>query len=106
VRIDQIHHNLSILFCEKDELVSVDYNGNLASSTIDLASTMTVGPRMVKVLSWYDNESGFSSRMVDVIADFLINDLPSLRGESAYANGSREHHLRTAPSSAIASPCT
>jgi glyceraldehyde 3-phosphate dehydrogenase len=55
-----------ILNVEKAELVSVDYNGNKASSTIDLASTMTVGPRMVKVLAWYDNETGFSNRMVDV----------------------------------------
>jgi glyceraldehyde 3-phosphate dehydrogenase len=55
-----------ILNVEKGELVSVDYNGNKASSTIDLASTMTVGSRMVKVLSWYDNETGFSNRMVDV----------------------------------------
>jgi glyceraldehyde 3-phosphate dehydrogenase len=55
-----------ILNVEKEERVSVDFNGNKASSTIDLASTMCVGPRMVKVLSWYDNETGFSSRMVDV----------------------------------------
>lgn len=55
-----------ILAVEKKELVSVDYNGNTHSSIVDLASTMVVGPRMVKVLSWYDNETGFSNRMVDV----------------------------------------
>ncbi len=55
-----------ILAVEKKELVSVDYNGNKYSSIVDLASTMVVGPRMVKVLSWYDNETGFSNRMVDV----------------------------------------
>ncbi|KYG61521.1 type I glyceraldehyde-3-phosphate dehydrogenase [Bdellovibrio bacteriovorus] len=55
-----------ILAVEKKELVSVDYNGNKHSSIVDLASTMVVGPRMVKVLSWYDNETGFSNRMVDV----------------------------------------
>lgn len=55
-----------ILAVEKNELVSVDFNGNPHSSIVDLASTMVVGPRMVKILSWYDNEVGFSNRMVDV----------------------------------------
>ncbi|MCH4828073.1 MAG: type I glyceraldehyde-3-phosphate dehydrogenase [Planococcus sp. (in: firmicutes)] len=47
-------------------LVSRDYNGNTASATIDGLSTMMVGDNMVKVLSWYDNESGYSSRCVDL----------------------------------------
>ncbi|MGZ3771327.1 MAG: type I glyceraldehyde-3-phosphate dehydrogenase [Bdellovibrio sp.] len=55
-----------ILAVEANELVSVDFNGSTYSSIVDLASTMVVGPRMVKVLSWYDNETGFSNRMVDV----------------------------------------
>lgn len=55
-----------ILAVEKKELVSVDFNGNKYSSIVDLPTTMVVGPRMVKVLSWYDNETGFSNRMVDV----------------------------------------
>jgi glyceraldehyde 3-phosphate dehydrogenase len=55
-----------ILAVEQDELVSVDFNGNKHSSIIDLKTTMVVGPRMVKVLAWYDNETGFSNRMVDV----------------------------------------
>lgn len=55
-----------VLACEEKELVSVDFNGNTYSSIVDLPSTMVVGPRMVKVLSWYDNETGFSNRMVDV----------------------------------------
>lgn len=55
-----------ILAVESKELVSVDFNGNTYSSIVDLASTMVVGPRMVKVLAWYDNETGFSNRMVDV----------------------------------------
>jgi glyceraldehyde 3-phosphate dehydrogenase len=54
-----------ILACESQELVSVDYNGNPYSSTVDLASTMVTGPNMLKVLSWYDNEVGFSHRMID-----------------------------------------
>lgn len=55
-----------VLAVEHNELVSVDFNGSPYSSIVDLASTMVVGPRMVKVLSWYDNETGFSNRMVDV----------------------------------------
>lgn len=55
-----------ILAVEHNELVSVDFNGNKHSSIVDLATTMVVGPRMVKVLAWYDNETGFSNRMVDV----------------------------------------
>ncbi len=55
-----------VIAVEHKELVSVDFNGNPYSSIVDLASTMVVGPRMVKVLSWYDNETGFSNRMVDV----------------------------------------
>lgn len=56
-----------VLAVEKKELVSCDFNGNKYSSIVDLASTMVVGPRMVKVLSWYDNETGFSNRMIDVL---------------------------------------
>ncbi len=54
-----------VLRCEKDQLVSVDFNGDTYSSIIDLPSTMVLGKRMAKVFSWYDNEMGFSSRMVD-----------------------------------------
>jgi len=51
-------------------LVSTDYNGNPSSSTIDALSTMVMEGNMVKVLSWYDNETGYSSRVVDLI-DYL-----------------------------------
>ena len=50
-----------------EPLVSIDYNGNPASSSVDLQSTMVSGKRLVKVFSWYDNEMGFSNRMVDVL---------------------------------------
>ena len=55
-----------ILAVENKPLVSVDFNGNKHSSVIDSACTMMVGPKLVKVMSWYDNETGFSQRMVDV----------------------------------------
>ncbi len=55
-----------VLACEKKELVSVDFNGNPLSSIVDLKCTMVVGQRFGKVMSWYDNETGFSNRMVDL----------------------------------------
>jgi glyceraldehyde 3-phosphate dehydrogenase len=48
-------------------LVSTDYNGSPASSTIDALSTLVLEDNMVKVLSWYDNEVGYSNRVVDLI---------------------------------------
>ena len=56
-----------ILEYTEEPLVSVDYLGNPASSTVDALSTKVIGTKMVKVLSWYDNEWGFSCRMVDMI---------------------------------------
>jgi len=47
-------------------LVSRDYNGNTASSTVDGLSTMVLGDNLVKVLAWYDNESGYSARCIDL----------------------------------------
>jgi glyceraldehyde 3-phosphate dehydrogenase (phosphorylating) len=51
-------------------LVSCDYNGSTVSSTIDALSTMVLEGNMVKVLSWYDNEVGYSNRVVDLV-DYL-----------------------------------
>jgi glyceraldehyde 3-phosphate dehydrogenase len=48
-------------------LVSTDYNGATVSSTIDALSTMVMEGSMVKVLSWYDNEVGYSNRVVDLV---------------------------------------
>lgn len=56
-----------VLACSEEPLVSIDYNGSPASSTVDLLSTMVIGNRMIKVLSWYDNEMGFSYRMTDLL---------------------------------------
>ncbi|GIN85389.1 glyceraldehyde-3-phosphate dehydrogenase 1 [Heyndrickxia sporothermodurans] len=49
-------------------LVSRDYNGSKVSSTVDGLSTMVLENNMVKVLSWYDNETGYSNRVVDLAA--------------------------------------
>ncbi|KIL79259.1 type I glyceraldehyde-3-phosphate dehydrogenase [Bacillus badius] len=56
-----------ILAYNEEPLVSRDYNGSPASSTIDALSTMVLEDNMVKVLSWYDNESGYSHRVVDLV---------------------------------------
>jgi glyceraldehyde 3-phosphate dehydrogenase len=55
-----------ILAYEERPLVSIDYVGNPFSSTIDAASTSVVDGRLVKVISWYDNEWAYSVRCVDL----------------------------------------
>lgn len=55
-----------ILGFEEAPLVSIDFNGNPLSSIVDAACTKVIGDTMVKVLSWYDNECGFSNRVVDL----------------------------------------
>ena len=55
-----------ILGYSTEPLVSIDYVGNQNSSTVDLELTQTMGPRMGKILTWYDNEWGFSNRMVQL----------------------------------------
>ncbi|MCG7408812.1 type I glyceraldehyde-3-phosphate dehydrogenase [Paenibacillus sp. ACRRX] len=57
-----------ILNYSEEPLVSSDYNGDPASSTIDALTTMVIGGNMVKVVSWYDNEWGYSNRVVDLAA--------------------------------------
>lgn len=56
-----------VLGYTEEELVSTDFNGSSFSSVVDIPSTMVVGNRLVKVLSWYDNEMGFSNRMNDLM---------------------------------------
>ena len=55
-----------ILTVSNAPLVSIDFNGSEFSSTIDAELTQVVEGNFIKVLSWYDNESGFSSRMLDL----------------------------------------
>jgi glyceraldehyde 3-phosphate dehydrogenase len=50
-----------------EPLVSIDFNSNPHSATIDGLSTMVMGKRKVKVLAWYDNEWGYSARVVDLV---------------------------------------
>ncbi|WP_227936631.1 glyceraldehyde-3-phosphate dehydrogenase [Alkalihalobacillus deserti] len=56
-----------ILGYTNEPLVSIDFNGNEQSSVIDGLSTMVMNDRQVKVLAWYDNEWGYSCRVVDLV---------------------------------------
>jgi glyceraldehyde 3-phosphate dehydrogenase len=56
-----------VIAVSDEPLVSVDYIGNLMSSTVDALSTNVVGGTLVNVTSWYDNEMGYSARCVDLL---------------------------------------
>jgi glyceraldehyde 3-phosphate dehydrogenase len=58
-----------ILGVTEEELVSTDFIGNSHSATVDLKLTQVVGGNLVKVVAWYDNEWGYSNRLVEVVAD-------------------------------------
>ena len=60
-------------FCE-EPLVSIDFNNSHFSSIVDGLTTSVIGGNMVKILSWYDNETGYSARIVDLIA-FMAKSL-------------------------------
>ena len=53
-------------YCE-EPLVSMDFKGNPASSIVDAQMTMVIGDNLAKVIAWYDNEMGYSLRVVDLI---------------------------------------
>jgi glyceraldehyde 3-phosphate dehydrogenase len=65
-----------ILGVSDEPLVSMDFKGDSRSSIIDAATTMVMGGTMVKVISWYDNEWGYSCRCADLIA-FVGARLPA-----------------------------
>ncbi len=58
-----------ILAVTDEELVSSDFIGNSHSAIVDLKLTAVVGGNMLKVVAWYDNEWGYSNRLVEVVAD-------------------------------------
>lgn len=57
-----------ILEVSDEPLVSIDYNHTPASATVDVALTKVLNKRLVKVIAWYDNEWGYSARLVDLAA--------------------------------------
>lgn len=59
-----------ILAVTHDELVSSDFRGNSHSAVVDLPLTDVVGGNLVKVVAWYDNEWGYSNRLVELSVDF------------------------------------
>ncbi|WP_160723963.1 glyceraldehyde-3-phosphate dehydrogenase [Bacillus sp. USDA818B3_A] len=76
--LEAANHTLKgILDVTMEPLVSVDFNTNSHSSIIDGLSTMVMGTRKVKVLAWYDNEWGYSSRVVD-LALFVAEEMAKI----------------------------
>ncbi len=61
------HELKGILGYSEKPLVSIDYKGDERSSIVDGLSTMVIGKNILKVLSWYDNEWGYSARIVDLV---------------------------------------
>jgi glyceraldehyde 3-phosphate dehydrogenase len=57
-----------IMEYSEEELVSMDFKGNPHSCIFDSLSTMVIENNMVKVIGWYDNEWGYSSRLADLAA--------------------------------------
>src|SRR5690606_35053105 len=77
VTVDEVHGALAeaadgrmkgILRLTEEELVSRDIIGDPHSSIVDTQSTMLLNGNVVKIVSWYDNEWGYSARMVDICA--------------------------------------
>jgi glyceraldehyde 3-phosphate dehydrogenase len=58
-----------ILDVTEEELVSSDFKGNAHSCIVDLPLTSVIGGNMLKVVAWYDNEWGYSNRLVELTAD-------------------------------------
>ena len=77
--IDKINHLMTIasknknlkgiLSINKLPLVSIDFNHNSSSSIFDLTQTQVINNKFCRILSWYDNEWGFSNRMIDTMLD-------------------------------------
>ena len=62
-----------ILAVTDEPLVSMDFKGNSHSSIVDLSLTNVVDGNLIKVVAWYDNEWGYSNRLVEIVADVAVN---------------------------------
>lgn len=82
-----------ILAVTEEELVSGDFIGNSHSTTVDLPLTAVVAGNMLKVVAWYDNEWGYSNRLVELVADTgkLLQGNPTNSDQSF--PGPEETHL-------------
>ena len=81
VTVDEVHTAMKaaaegpmkgVLQYDTEQTVSIDYNGNPHSSIFDSTQTQLLDGNFLKVFAWYDNEWGYSNRMVDV-AKFLVS---------------------------------
>jgi glyceraldehyde 3-phosphate dehydrogenase len=82
-----------VLGYTEEPLVSIDFNGDPRSAIVDGASTMTMGDHSLKVLAWYDNEWGYSCRIVDLASYIGRRDAES---GDAIASGRRAAAARSA----------
>ena len=84
-----------ILDVTEEELVSTDFIGNSHSAIVDLNLTAVIGGNMLKVVAWYDNEWGYSNRLVEVVADagkiLAQNGAQPAAAESACGIAQPEH---------------
>lgn len=71
-----------ILGYSDEPLVSVDYKGDYRSSIVDGLSTMVIDGNMVKVIAWYDNEWGYSVRVVDLV-NYVADQMVAVKNEKA-----------------------
>lgn len=69
-RVSENELNGVLSYCSKP-LVSIDFNGNPSSAIVDSLSTMVIDENTVKILAWYDNEWGYSCRVVDLV-EYII----------------------------------
>lgn len=79
-----------ILGVSEEPLVSSDYIGNSHSGTVDLLLTRVVDGNLAKVMVWYDNEWGYSNRLVEVVAD--TGRALHKKGHHSAHHGAGEHH--------------
>ena len=69
-----------ILTVSTEDLVSIDFKGSSYSSIVDAPYTKVMDGDFVKVLSWYDNEWGYSSRCVDLLRALVKRDVEATTG--------------------------
>ncbi len=81
-----------ILDVTEEELVSSDFIGNSHSAIVDLKLTAVIGGNMLKVVAWYDNEWGYSNRLVEITADAgkILNQAKSSQPETTPAEPAPE----------------